>query len=656
MFTDKLREGSTGPAAKILFGIIIVSFAVAGVGSYLIPDRNDEPVKVNGVKIPEYELENQVRIEKSKLERQFGKKFFEQQMAIDDNFNNKFKASILERMINDETLSQLIEKDGVDIPAVLVKSRIRSMPEFQVNGEFNQDQYQKVLSMAGFQSPDAFGEALRNDIAKETFLKPVIEGEFALPGEVGHLTELLTENRTYTMVNINKSKFIGNVEVTEEQIKDYYEAHKDNYLNADKVKFTYIYLTTDDVEADVHYTDEDLTNFFNLHTELYTVPEKREISHILFTGDDAMEKAKEVKAKLDAGEDFAALAQQYSQDPSSAKNGGKLPAFASGHQDKSIDSAAFALEKVGDVSEPVESDFGVHIIKLNKIVPKTSKTFEESKSDVISRFVKQQSQEVFLDKRQIVADVSFENPDSLDFAAKEANSSDKDHPSDTVKVQTYDFLASDAKDLKFPFSEKAVLDKVFDQELRESGMNSDLIELGPNAFVVVHIEDYVPKTPKKLDEVKKSIIADISADASRAGVNTYVDGLIATLAKGESIDGEAASGKITIDKPKTISRLDNKVDESVSRNVFELARADKGNINYGKYEDKDGNAYILILNDVEIRSEPDASRDDFLTQQISNMKSKADNVVLINSARDKSKIEYNLSKKYLNGSSDSSED
>ena len=90
--------------------------------------------------------------------------------------------------------------------------------------------------------------------------------------------------------------------------------------------------------------------------------------------------------------------------------------------------------------------------------------------------------------------------------------------------------------------------------------------------------------------------------------------------------------------------------------MFELARADKGNINYGKYEDKDGNAYILILNDVEIRSEPDASRDDFLTQQISNMKSKADNVVLINSARDKSKIEYNLSKKYLNGSSDSSED
>ena len=655
MFTDKLREGSTGPAAKILFGIIIVSFAVAGVGSYLIPDRNEEPVKVNKVKIPEYELENQVRLEKNKLERQFGKQFFEQQMAADENFNNKFKASILEKMINDEVLTQLIARDGVEIPAAIVKAKIKSMPEFMVDGKFNQEQYEKVLAMAGFQSPDVYGEALRTDLAKETFFKPVIEAEFALPGEVSHLTDLLTEKRTYTMVNVNKAKFTENISVTDKEIADYYEANKNNYLQADKVKFSYIYLTSDDVKSDVHYTDDDLLNYYNLHSEIYTVPEKREISHILLTGDDAVEKAKEVKAKLDAGADFAELAKQYSQDPSSAQNGGRLPAFASTNQDKSIANATFALVKPGDVSDPVQSDFGVHIIKLNTIIPATSKTFSESKDDVIRRYVKQLSQEVFLDKRQIVSDISFENPDSLDLAAKEANASDKEHPSETVKVQVHDYIASDAKDLPFPFSEKAVMDKIFDPELRETGVNSDVIELGQNAFVVVHIEDYVAKTPKKLEEVKDVIKADISDEAAKSKIDEYVNGLLASLSNGESIENEVASGKITIDSPRTISRLENKVDEEVSKNVFELAHAEKGNINFGRYTGKNGDVYVLILDSVEHKAEQDVSRDDFLTQQITVMKSRADTFVLTDSARSDAKIEYNRTKKYLKNSSDKGE-
>ena len=150
--------------------MIAASFVIAGVGSYLIPDRNLDPAKVNDVKIPEHELENQVRREKAMLERQFGKQFFEKQMAVDPQFNNKFKASILEKLINDEALAQHIKKVGIDIPASLVKAKIMSMPEFMVDGKFSQEQYEKVLSMYGYMTGEVFGETLRNNMVKFSIL------------------------------------------------------------------------------------------------------------------------------------------------------------------------------------------------------------------------------------------------------------------------------------------------------------------------------------------------------------------------------------------------------------------------------------------------------------------------------------------------------
>ncbi|MBQ4488205.1 MAG: SurA N-terminal domain-containing protein [Ruminobacter sp.] len=653
---DKLREGSTGWPAKVLFFLIAASFVIAGVGSYLIPDRNLDPAKVNDVKIPEHELENQVRREKAMLERQFGKQFFEKQMAVDPQFNNKFKASILEKLINDEALAQHIKKVGIDIPTSLVKAKIMSMPEFMVDGKFSQEQYEKVLSMYGYMTGEVFGETLRNNMSRETYLRPVIDGEFALPGEVQYLTDVITEKRTYSRVDVDFSKFKSNDPVSEKEISDYYEQNKDKYLVADKVKFSYIYLTSDDVKSDVHYTDADLTGFFNLHSEIYTIPEKREISHILLTGDDAMAKAAEIKAKIDSGEDFAALAKQYSEDKDSAANGGKLPAFSSGNQDSSIDKATFALEKVGDVSDPVESQYGVHIIKLNAIIPQSAKTFEDSKEDVIKRYVKQQSKEVFLDKRQIVADISFEDPDSLDRAAKMANESDKEHPSDNVKVQVYDYLASDAKDLKFPFTENEVKTKLFDKELRESGVNSDVIELGQDAFIVVHIEDYVPKTPKKLEDVKNEITADIAANRAAKNAESYVNDLLSKISKGESLDSEKAAGKITISEPKTIDRLNNDVDETVSKNVFEMARAPEGKVSFGKYSDADGKSYLLILSKVEKVDEKDASRDEFLNKQVFEFNAKNDNELVERASRGQAKVEYNRTKEYLKLSDSKSEE
>ena len=144
MFTDKLREGSTGPVAKFLFIIIMVSFAIAGVGSYLTPKMDFNPVKVNGNSITNGELEQQFRLEKNKLERQLGKAFREQ--AKDPAFNASLRKQTLERMITDQVVSDHIFNSGVVISDDLVKNRIREMPEFQVNGKFSDAQFRKVLS------------------------------------------------------------------------------------------------------------------------------------------------------------------------------------------------------------------------------------------------------------------------------------------------------------------------------------------------------------------------------------------------------------------------------------------------------------------------------------------------------------------------------
>lgn len=649
MFTDKLREGSTGPVAKFLFIIIMVSFAIAGVGSYLTPKMDFNPVKVNGNSITSGELEQQFRLEKNKLERQLGKAFREQ--AKDPAFNASLRKQTLERMITDQVVSDHIFNSGVVISDDLVKNRIREMPEFQVNGKFSDAQFRKVLSLAGYPSPLVFSEALKGDISKEIYLKTAFDSGFALPDDVAVMAQILSQERTFSKIDIAIDAYKKNQTAGEDEIKAYYDAHSKDFLLPEKVKVSYIYITAGDFVNDVKYTDEDLKKFFDLHAELYTIPEKRTVSHILITGDDAEDKIAKVAEELKGGASFEDLARKYSEDPSSKDKGGKLPAFAQGVMDSSFEKAAFALEKTGEVSEPVSTQFGWHLIRLDGIEPGHGADFNQVKDDVIEQYTKVQSRELFMDKKQIIADTSFENPDSLDAAALAANAAKEEggEISKSVQIKTSDFIANGDENAEFPLNQPEVQKVMFQSELRESPVNSDVVELGDNAIVVVHVEGYQEPTPKPLsevhDQVKDAVLTAKAENASGATLKSVTD----SLAKSESLEKYVKDGLIVISGPATISRIKTgDVDAQVASNVFAMPTPEQGNITYKSFAGNNGSSYVLVLSKVvDPKLGADSARDSFLNNQIYNFRYGEDNQIVINSARAESKVEYNENREYL---------
>lgn len=639
MLTDKLREGATGPVAKVIFFLIIISFAIAGVGSYVMPKTNFDPVKVNGVSIKNAELENQFRIKRNQMERQYGDQFIEQ--SKDRNFLNSLRSETLESMINDQVLADHMFKEGIDIHSDLVKYKISKMPEFMVDGQFSNEQYRQVLSRAGY-SPESFGQAVRSDLAREVYLRTILENNFVLPKEATALASLLAEQRTFRTINLNLDTFKKAVSATAEEEKVFYEAHKNDYLLPEKMKVSYIFLKADDLQPLVKYTDADLEKYFNLHSEIYTVPEKRIVAHILVTGDDAEKKINDIDAKLKAGADFATLAKEYSEDPSSKDNGGVLPAFSLGNMDASFEKAAFALANVNDVSAPVNSQFGWHLIKLVKVEPSYHKEFANVKADVIDRYTKEMSGELFLDKRQIISDKSYENPDSLDVAANSANEGAE---TPLIKIEQSDYIVHGGTDLPVPFGVDKVQAALFNRDFIEGNVNSDVIDIGEHALLVVHVDEYVAPAPKKFEEVESLVKDRVLLSNSANAAKEVADKVLADIKAGASLKPYIDAQQIVVSAEQTLDRTATaSVDVAVLNNLFAMPVAPQGKLSVAQFANAEGTPYIIAFSGV-VKADG-KSAENFAKSYLAQADMMTDNSLIVKAARDNSKIEYNNERDY----------
>lgn len=645
MLTDKLREGATGPVAKVIFSLIIISFAIAGVGSYLMPKVDLNPVKVNGQSISQSELDSELRREKSLLERQLGESFIEQ--SKDPTFNKGLRNQVLDKLVGERSLAEHIYKSGVEISANLVKTEIKNMPEFQVDGRFNKELYLNYLRNRNW-TPDMFGEYLRGDLAKRVYVDTYTRTEFALPSEIVDLTKMFVEQRTAKKLNVNLAELTKDIKVSDDEIKNYYETNKDKYLLPEEVKVSYIYLNAADLVKDVKYTDEDLQKFFNLHSELYTVPEKRKVAHILVSGDDAELRINEINEKLKSGAKFEDLAKEFSEDVESGKKGGVLPVFSYGNMDASFEKAAYALANVGDVSEPVSTQYGFHLIKLLEVYPEYHQEFEAAKESVIETYTKLQSKELFLDKKQIISDTSYENPDSLDATLAAAQKNSDGSVSEAIKIQNSDFVANGSDKAPFPLSDSSVQKQMFNSELRETGINSEVIDLGETALVVVHVDDYKAPQPKTLSDVSAAIKEQISKEKAQQSSEKVINDVLASIKDGKGFDSFVKQNLITVEPEFTYTRMSNTDDNSVVNNLFEMPKAPEGKVSAQGFVSLTGDRYVLVLSKVVVPDEKnDESRDAFLNNQLVNLKAQEDYILSIAAAKEMADIKYNTDKAYL---------
>ncbi|RVT45818.1 parvulin peptidyl-prolyl isomerase [Rheinheimera sediminis] len=558
---EKIREGSQGMIAKVILGFVILTFALAGVGSYLGNSSELPVATVNGDEITKVQFDTAYQNERARMQQQFGEMFG--MLSADRNYMSNFRNSVLEKLIDEQLQRQLVAELDLMVSDDVLRDTIRSLPEFQVEGVFNNDRYIALLRQNGYE-PNQFRDYLRAQMSANQLVVGLAGSEFATVSEMQLLSKLQQQSRDIQFAVLKAEDFASAVEINDQLLQDYYQINANQFVSPETVSVDYVRLNAADIATDIQVTDADLLAYYEANLVRYQTEERRRVSHILL---ESVEDNAEVEAKAQAlaeqlqqGADFAELAMKESADTFSAEKGGDLDFIEQGVMDAAFEKAAYALAKAGDISPVVKTEFGYHIIKLTEVQPGTVKSFTDVKEQILATVKSDKAAEKFIDLQQLLGEKSFEIADSLQEAAEAVGSK-------VVSVPAFS-RATAPVELTAP----KVLETLFSDDFISAGVNSDVIEVAPQDVIVVRINTHQPETTKTLDEVKLQVQAAVVATKSSELARAKAESLFAEVTAGKSFSDVAATAQLNLETKVAVPRFGGDIDSDIRTKAFELAK------------------------------------------------------------------------------------
>ena len=395
---DFMRRRAQSPLIKVTFVIIVLVFIFWGFGSSF---RNGSPVEgsiatVDGQVVSQREFQRAY----DNLKTMY-RDAYKDRLTPDMIQALNLKQQTLDQLINSKILQQEAQRIGFTVDDAELRDSIRNISIFQASGQFSQTQYLRVLNYLRM-SPSEFEDGQRGDLLQKKLYRLITDAVVASEDEARELYRLGQERADLSFVKIASADVLGQVTVGKKEAEEYYNTHRESFREPERVRFTYVAYPESHFEAQVQVTPQDEESFYNTHkSDRFTTPAQVHARHILFSVDqDAPEadraKVKEtaagVLARARAGEDFAALARTYSQDPGTAPKGGDLGFFPRGRMLPPFEQAAFNLS-AGSISDLVETQYGYHIIKVEAVEAERVRSLEETRAEIRQELVREGASE-----------------------------------------------------------------------------------------------------------------------------------------------------------------------------------------------------------------------------------------------------------------------
>ncbi|PSS74861.1 SurA N-terminal domain-containing protein [Shewanella algae] len=549
---EKIREGSQGVIAKGILVLVILSFAFAGVSSYLGSSSVAPAATVNGEEISTTELDQAYQSERARLEQQLGEMF--DALAANDAYLASIKKGVLERLVAQKLLDQAAAEMGLRVSNTQIIEAIRQEPAFQTEGKFDNDRFEAILRQLGYQQA-AFRESMRVDMTRRQLISALIGSEFVLNGEAESLAKLQGQTRDIRYLLVDAEPFLGQATVTEEEAKSFYDTNPAQFERPEMVSLEYVELNAKDLVYGIKVSDELAKTYYDEHQNQYQTAEKRLAAHILIDAstDNAEAKAEDIHKQLENGADFAALAKSDSQDTSGEK-GGELGWFEPGVMDPAFDEALFALNK-GDISKVVKTPFGFHIIKLLDIQSGQTAPFAEVKDKIVEQIKQEEAVKQFYGLQQKLADTSYEIPDNLQEAAKAVG----------AEIKTTRLFGRD--NAPAPFDKPELSKAAFSSDVL-GGMNSELLEVDRNHVVVVRVKEHQQAGTLEFAEVKPAIEARLKQQKANEIARDKAQEYMVKLKEGNA--------DIALQSRANLGRFTQDVDSALVSKAFQMAKAKEG--------------------------------------------------------------------------------
>ncbi len=582
---QSIRERAQGWIAWVIVILISIPFALWGIQEYLGVGTTSIKASVNDREISEREFENSYRQFREQLRQRMGKEYRPE--LVDDKLLRK---EVLESMINSELIYQQSTKLGMRTSDEVLRGMIKNSPTFQVDGKFSQAAYENGARRQGL-TTDGYELQMRRLLVSDQLVRAVSGSEIVTPAELKESLRLVNQRRKLDYLVIPASDFISAVDLKQDEIESHYNSNKQTFMSPERVKLEYLELDIKNIAKTVKVKEEDLQEFYEQQKHSYVVPEGRRASHILILAEDQADKAAVAKAKeaaeavlnrIKAGEEFAAVAKEVSQDPGSAESGGDLGFFGKGVMDPAFEKAAFELEK-GAVSGLVQSQFGFHIIKLTDIRPEAGKSFEQARPEVLAAYRNEEAGRLFYEYAERLGDLAYDDPDSLEPAADALG----------LKVKVSDWMGRDGGE--GVLAAGRVITTAFSDDVLVQRHNSELLELGAEHVLVLRVAEHEESSSQSLDKVRGEIESVLKQRAAAKLAEQKGKELLAALKTGESLAQLVAKSGAKLQQPGEIGRAAKEIPGEILDTLFTMPRPDGEKVLYGETTLGNGDHVVLVL-------------------------------------------------------------
>lgn len=517
--------------SQVILAIIIVPFAFFGMDSYFSDaPGGGEVASVGGSKISVVEFDQALREQQDRLRDamgdQFDRRLFE---------SEAFRRSVLNSLINQRVLLMHATDSRMVVSQQHMQEAIASLPAFQEDGRFSLERYERVLRAQGM-SPGMFEASLARDLRVQQIAQAVGDSAFTGSVPVRRFLEAQLEEREIRDLSIPAGRFIEDVALEEGAVRAYYDANAARFERPPRLRAEYLVFDRDGLLANLNITDEQVRQFYEANQDNFGMAEERRARHILIVTnpdataeelDQARDKAQSILDALrENPSEFESLAKTESQDPGSAAVGGDLGFFGRGMMVGPFEDAAFSLD-IGEISDLVRTDFGFHIIEVTGINPDTVRPLEEVRDEIVQELGNQEAVRQFGLLAEQFANTVYEQPDSLEPAADLLG----------LEVRTTEWIDRTTGSVG-GFNDERLMNALFSVEARESGENIEAIEVERSTLVSARVIEYEDAQRLDFEEVRESIESQLRGEGASRLAREYGEALLAKLSAGEPFEYE----------------------------------------------------------------------------------------------------------------------
>ena len=584
----QIRERASGILAYIIVILISIPFAFWGIQEYLGGGADQNVAEVNGAEITKRVFDNQLQEQKRYLKSLLGDSY--DSLYQDDA---QLKHTVLDNLIENTLLNDETKQAGYEVSNTQLFERIKSVPQFQNNGKFDQNRYEQLLA-AQRRNKVEFEEQLRQEQRINQYQGSIVFSSFLPSADKERFSILKGQKRQFDYIPVQVN--VSADQISDNDIAAYYESNKANFKTPAKVKLEYIEIFQQKIADSLDFSEDELLAVYQDEPDRYRSAELRKVSHILFKLDEnaseqqvetAFTKANEAAKRIKNGEEFSSVAIELSEDSVSAKQDGNLGFLSR----TDIDNPTFVDKlfsmQVADISEPVRTKLGVQIIRLEEITPSKLKPFAEVRMRIKNELRSQTAEQEFIKRVEKLQELSYEHEDTLSVAAENLDVSVG--KTDWVSTPTGDGIGSHAKVISAAFSDD-VLNKRY---------NSELLELADGYVAVIRVVEHQDAAIQSVEEVMDSIRVAL---VHKLGVEQSLQKgkeLIAELQNGTNqIEDVAKRNRLELKSSAELLRDDKSVPADVLAHVFTLPTPQSEQPVIDGFESSDGKYIVIRLNKI----------------------------------------------------------